>query len=585
MYDGRIGTVPSQIDFYGLPRPVQERFAAATRGSAPPLPLLFRRASRRTTWLCLAGATALLSVTSVLLAAGFGNVRSPLALHGERFVIVDMALLAAASYCVLHAVATLMALEALPWRAGLYLFPGCAVDARRPRLQVWPIDDVLTVEASRLGSPGIALRMRDGSSIVVPAPNRQDAERAQAALEMVRRDEARAIERDDSRVMVELDPLHGRAMSSPIGPTEAMKRRIALWMRLDWAIAVLIGVVLGQGLAATRNVLSDDAMFRAAALEGTSAAYDAYLRRGGRHSEEVRDVLLPRIELREAEAKGTDAVVAFAQSNPSSKIGPEIDASLRHALLVELEKAKGAGTVAALDAFAHKYPGHIVDAELKTARHLLYTRALAEYRAKAHPDPAADALMGRLIDWAEKNGPTVEVHFRPKPSESMEDADKSLPKFRHYPGPEALPSRYVTGDALRPNEQAVQDAIVKRFGDDFPADVLSVRAGDPLAPDAPSPTSVPALVIEYSPEWSHTNTTCPKPRTVFSSLSFTFDASFAVPDASPPLKVTVKAWRPAEPWRVKDPELSFEEFEQKVYGAMMSGAFDQLKRKIIDVLF
>lgn len=577
--------MPSKIDFYGLPRPVQDRFAAATRGSAPPAPLLFRRASRAVAWMCLGAAVLLLTATAVLLAAGFGNLRSPLALHGERLVIVDIALLAGAAYFLLHAVATLMSFDALPWRAGFYLFPGCAVDARQPRLQVWPIDAVLSVEASGIPSPGLALHMRDGSRVVVPAPSAQDAQRAQAALESVRRDEAQAIELDDSRVMVELDPLHGRAMSSPIGPTEGIKRRVPLWMRLDWAIAVLVGVLFGQGLAAARNVLSDDAIYRAAVVEGTSAAYEAYLRHGVRHAEEVREVLLPRVELREAGTQGVDAVLAFSESHSSSKIRPEIDASLRRVLLVELEKAKAVGSVAALDAFARKYPGPVVDAEVKGARHVLFVRALTAYRAKAHPDAAADAFMARLVEWAEKNGQPVEVRFRQKPSESMEDADKSLVKFRHYPGPAGMVSRYVTAGALRADERSVQDAIVKQFGEEFPADILAVRAGDPLAPDAPSPSSVPALVIEYSPEWSRGDTTCPKPRTVFAGLSFTFDAAFAVPDAPPPLKVTVKAWRAAEPWRVKDPDLSLEEFEQKVYGAMMSGAFDQLKRRMLDVLF
>jgi hypothetical protein len=327
-------------------------------------------------------------------------------------------------------------------------------------------------------------------------------------------------------------------------------------------------------------------MYRAAAAEGTAAAYRAYLARDGRHSDEVRGVLLPRVELRDAAAKGSvDAVLAFAHAHPSSKIGTEIDASLRHALLVELEKAKSVGTVAALDAFADKYPRPLVDAELKAARHTIFVQALAAYRAKSHPEPAGDAFVGRLVDWAEKNGRPAEVRFRPKPSESMDDADKSLMKFRHYPGPDALASRYVTADALRADEQAVEDAIVKQFADFFPADVVAIQGGGPLGADEPTPPTVPALVIEYSPEWSRGDTTCPKPRTVFAGLSFTFDASFSIPDGAAPLKVTVKTWRAGEPWKVKAEGLSLAEFEEKVYGAMMSGAFDQLKRRILDVMF
>lgn len=577
--------MPSKIDFYALPRPVQDRFAAATRGSAPPAPLLFRRAPRSAAWTLLGAAVVLLIVVATLLAAGYGDVRSPLALHRPPVVALDMALLAAAAFCVLHALGRLVSLEALPWRAGLYLFPGCAIDACRSQLKVWPIEAVQSVEASGQ-PPVVALRMRDGSRVVVEAPSAEHAERAQATLETVRRDEAQAIELDDSRVMVELDPLHGRAMSSPIGPTEAMKARLPLWTRLDWAVAVLLGAALGQGLGAARNALSDDAMVRAAAAEGTAAAYRAYLARDGRHSGEVRDVLLPRVELRDAAATGSvDAVLAFAQAHPSSKIGAEIDATLRHALLVELEKAKSVGTVTALDAFGRKYPGKLVDAELKAARHTLFLQALAAYRAKAHPQPGGDAFMARLVDWAEKNGPPAEVRFRPKPSESLQDADKSLVKFRHYPGPDALVSRYVTADSLRSDEQAVEDAILEQFAGFFPADVLAMQGGKPLGADEPAPPSVPVLVIEYSPEWSRGDTTCTKPRTVFAGLSFDFDASFTIPDGAAPLKVTVKTWRAGEPWKVKAQGLSLAEFEEKVYGAMMSGAFDQLKRRVLDVMF
>src|SRR5271154_6585295 len=39
-----VSTVASKIDFFALPRAVQERFAASTRGTAPPMPLLYVRA-------------------------------------------------------------------------------------------------------------------------------------------------------------------------------------------------------------------------------------------------------------------------------------------------------------------------------------------------------------------------------------------------------------------------------------------------------------------------------------------------------------------------------------------------------------
>ena len=49
----------------------------------------------------------------------------------------------------------------------------------------------------------------------------------------------------------------------------------------------------------------------------------------------------------------------------------------------------------------------------------------------------------------------------------------------------------MTADALRPREQRVAAALVEAFAGDFPADILAVRAGDPLDADAPVPDGAP----------------------------------------------------------------------------------------------
>jgi hypothetical protein len=575
--------IAKKIAFYGLPRPVQDRFAAATRRTAPPAPLVFQGAPRGRVWgfLGASGAVALAAV--ILLRLGWGDVGSGLALHGAKVIAIDVLLWAVAAYGVVHAMALLRALDSLPYAAGTYLFPACLVEALGPTLRVWSIADAEAIEL--LPTPGLMLRMRDGSHVSIVAASAEEAERAERILTQSRDDLARAMAQNDMTVLAELDPLHDGALSSPIGPTEAMKLSLPAWTRLDWGVAAAIGVALGVGLGSARNAMSDEAMYRKVVADATVAEYKQYLAQGGRHVGDVRDTLLPRAELQDAAAQGTvEAIQKFQRDNPTSKIGPEVEVALHRAMLGELDKAKKAGTLAALDDFGKKYPDNGVGAELKAARHALYVQALAGWKKKAHADAGTLAFMDRLFAWIEKTGNgACEVRFRLKPSKTLEDADKRAIKSGHYPGPDALPSRYVTTSAMRARELRVANDLVQGFAGDVPADVLTVKAGAPLGADDATPTNIPVLVVEYAPEWSHVNTASLKPNTVFAGINFAYDVTFSLPEGAP-LQLKVKAWRGAELWKMKDEGLSREEFEQKVYDGMFDGAFDQLDKKVTDTL-
>src|ERR1700722_4900748 len=321
---------PNRIEFYSLPRPVQERFAAATHRTAPPAPLLFRPAARNQVWAFLGGSGLLLILAVLVLHAGWGDVGSSVALHGWKMIVVDLLLLSAAAYGVVHAMALIRALDALPYLPGTYLFPGCVVEANGPVLRVWSVGDADSFEVVASPAPGLTMQMHGGARVFVPAASSEEAERAERALSARRGELAKAIAEEDPHMLAELDPLHDNALSSPIGPTERMAYELPTWIRLDWAIALGIGVALGLVIVESRNAMSDEAMFRAVAAAASAPAYQAYLTQGGKHSSDVRDILLPRTELGAAEATGNvDTVEAFAQAHPGSKIQPEIDASLR----------------------------------------------------------------------------------------------------------------------------------------------------------------------------------------------------------------------------------------------------------------
>ncbi len=572
---------PKTIDFYRCLRPVQDRFVAATRLTAPPAPLIFRSAPRPTAWVLLGASALLVVIATFVLVKGWGDVASPLALHRKPMLFVDVVLYSAAAYCFVHAAVVLRAVDALPYRAGTYVFPACVVDASGPVLRVWPFVDAEAFE--RLPQPALAVRMRDGERVVVPAPA-EDVARAESALTSLRGELTRAVAEDDFDMLAELDPLHQTRISSPISSTEAMKPFSPLWMRFDWVLAVAIGVALGLGLGSMRNASSDERMYRTVVATASVPMYRQYLARGGHHADEVRDVLLARAELQEAQQQGSvDALEGFASAHPNAKIGPEIDAAIQRALLVDLDKAKAVGTLAALDEFARKYPDRHLDAELGSARHALYDRALAAWRKSTRVDAATGAFIERLLAAAEKAGPSCEVRFRFKAGKTLEEVDKRISKHAYYPGPDALPSRYVTADAMHLREQRIAQAVADGFAAEFPTDLLAVRAGEPLAADAPAPIGAPVLVIDYTGAWANVLTASAKPRTVFAPIRFDFDARFLLPQGAP-LQLSVKSLRGADLWKIRG-AMTLEEFHRKVYDAMIDHSFEDLRKKLTDTLF
>jgi hypothetical protein len=575
---------PRTTDFYRCSRPVQDRFVAATQRTAPPAPLLFRSAPRTTAWSLLAASGVVVLVATLFLVMGWGNVASPFALHGRRMLAIDALLFSIAAYCFVHATVILRALEALPYRAGTYVFPASVIDASGPVLRVWPVSEMETTE--RLPQPALGMRMRDGERLVIPASSASEVERVDAALASLRPELTRALAEDDADMLAELDPLHNTRVSSPISSTVAMRRFSPLWRRFDWVLAAAIGVVLALGLGSVRNASSDERMYRVVLAAGTIPAYKQYLTHGGKHSDEVRDVLLARAELYDAQREGTlGALQEFARTHPSSKIGPEIDAAMRRLLLIELDKTKAIGTVSALDEFVRKYPDNHLGPELKAARHSVYAQALATWKKKVHTDAATSAFVERLLASAEKVGANCEVRFRYKVAQSLADVDKRIPKHAYYPGPEALPSHYLTADAMRPREQRVAQAVVEGFAAAFPTDVLSVHAGEPLAAGDPAPAGVAALIVDYTAEWSNSTTASEHPRTIFAGIRFDFDPRFVLPEGAP-LQLPLKSWRGPELWKIKGGGgMAPEDYHRRIYDMMIDRAFDELQRRLADAFF
>ncbi len=93
----------NQVDFYGLPRPVQDRLLESLSGQFEPRPLLHQLGARSAAlrWLAVAAGAAL--AVAVVAVVGLGNVDSALALHPLPMVAVHALLLAAVGVGLLSA--------------------------------------------------------------------------------------------------------------------------------------------------------------------------------------------------------------------------------------------------------------------------------------------------------------------------------------------------------------------------------------------------------------------------------------------------------------------------------------------------
>jgi hypothetical protein len=578
--------MPKRIDFFALPRAVQERFLASTRRAAPPVPIVFRKASLAPAFAWAAGAVALAVATYLVTRLGFGDAKSALAFQRPAMLAVYGALAGAAAFAVVRAISTFRYPGTLPFAAGVYVYPWSVIDASTHRLRVFAMSGLAKLDRRPTKRATFVFTFTSGHSFSFDVPDADVADRVESALVASREAVRKAIEEDGPRSTAQIDPLFDGTLANPLGPTEALVRTRPIADRFGWAIALGVAIVVAPVAWLSRNSSSDEAMFAAAKQADTVAAYEAYLAKTGKHATEITDFLEPRAALGDVvKSADVDALIAFAKAHPKSKIQPEIDAAVRSAMLAKLDDAKQLGTVTALNAFAARYPDTAPKKELAAAVHALFATALNAYEAGASPNADAAAFVERLLAYAEKHGPAAEVRVRHRASDTVFNADAQVAKSRYFNGDVSLPSKYFSTAALAPYEQAVEQAIADRFAKAFPADILSVVPGAPL-PDADTSVTLPTLVVDYDVEWSRTTTVVVKPRGVFVGLHLPFDISFFVPDGGAPKTVKVMAWKGPDLWKLGDDVGTGRgERESYVYGAMAKGAFDLAQKKTLAAYF
>ena len=549
-----------KLQFFSLPRPIQERFIESTRGNGAPKPLLYHSPANHRRVLVLAVTASFLFVLCGAIARiGFGDLNHRWALNPPYVIVAYSGLLCSACVSLIGAVRGWNRELNVPFRPGVYLFPVGVINAQGATLEFHPVQEVV-----ELSHHGTCLRMRFSGAACFNF-RRVDSRRADE-IKAILQDAEQQLKSSTSelsrRDQALLDPLFDTGYKNPFSPHESM-RPAANARNKHWPLlAVVIGaVVAGLGLWQWRNWLSAQYIYNHARAVGTPAAYRAYLARGGARAD-VRELLLPKAELREAQSAGTvEAIEHYLDSHPQSKIASDIEAALRESLLRELNQASRSGTLPALRGFRKNDPHlGLIRAEVEAAQKNLYQSALNRFKSLSKNSPELETFFEKLLGYAEQHGPKVEIRFRRRVPPSFERADAQVRESPYCDNTTMPPAQYFDDEHLTKREVPVAAAISDRFADAFSRDILSFELA-PALPDDGKPVpnvATPTLLITYRTELSSPFTSR-KPKGVFVGVGIVFKAHLLIPGEpsarsfdfstwSPPdlKKLEAEKWGPAE---------------------------------------
>lgn len=594
-------TAPSSalqtIDFRTLSRSVQERFVACVAGTQQPSPLVATqvRSYAPHAWASVIFASAVLLVA--FIGWGFGDLHSTQAVHHARAIATYGVLISAIALGVVQLAILRMRRESLPFPRGVYCFPVSLVDARAGLVRVYSLADLLTVERDAKNARAVRLMFASGEAFSFETESSGAAEGAVARIESARA-EAKALRGgpDDPRItmMFTLDPLQRPRISSPLGPRSPLTRDVPGWTDKAWVIAPLIGFALALPLRHLRDAASDARMYQRATAAGDAESLRAYLAQGGKRSDHVARVLLPRAELRDAERANTvEAIDAYIASHPNSAIEGEVKTARRKALLDELDRAKKVGTVAALQNFAKKWPDSGLEPELRAAIHGLFVPALDAYHKRPPADPHVRSFVDRLFAWSEQKAhagsaaTTIEIRFRKTPSPTMRRADKMVSEHHWFIGEASYPSRYFDATHAAPREKAAADALGKQMANAFGAQVFTVTEGARLEDgDGPLPNvTEPTLFVNHQEAWQGLfDGSITKPRGIWVVMTYSFDALFVIPGDKEPLAFKMEVTEPLPKNVIEgNPQGGTPQapLEDKIYGSMTDSAFRTFEDKYL----
>lgn len=558
-----------QVDFFKLPRAVQDRVVGGMRGEFPPSPLARLGAKRVVPWLWLALFGAGMLGLAILLGLGFGSL-SERGRQGAPFLVGYVAAAFAAMFGAIGALSQLVRAGLVPFPRGTFLYATRILFTEQHpiRTVVLPPDATVDVVPS-----GLTVKA-SGVTYLFPC----DAMQASAAMGAIAAVAAsRAEQPGENDFVDEQDPLHQPRFASPVGESEALVFRLPSWIRFGWAIALGLAVVVGGVAFGVRNTKSDKKMFQLAREQNTVAAYRAYLLHGKAYRGDVEKTLLPRAELHEAvQAANPEAILAFEKAHPDVAIAHEVQMAKKAALLEELGRRERAGNLTAVRVFSQAFPGAGLEAEEKLAIGRLYRKVAEKVAGKS---PEAALVLSAALQYAEKHGPEANVVWQGKPSKNLANLEKVLVRVPEYMGDQSKPSKHYDDAALQKRGAAFGEAFAAAVAEVIPVEYLQFKVA--AAPNS----AVPTLLVTEQLEWSGYTLRSKKPRGVYVGMQFLYDATLSVPQSAKSYRQHFVVGR-----RITDPMLKeFEKaepgFEAKLYLRMLDEAHDEVQKKLDAALF
>jgi hypothetical protein len=567
-----------EVEFYKLPRAVQDRFIDSARGAAAPSPLavLPLRVTDHFKWI--GAATASVALLAIIAGRGYGNLESSAAVAPSAMIPLYAGLVALAAVFALKAVSLRRAPFLYPYRPALYLFPCGVLDARDPKFHMHPISDAGDITAA---GAALVVRYSNGDSFSFKLGTAARAAEALQAAEDARQRYNEALATLNRRELAVMDPLRDTGFSNPFSPKTSRQPPKQRWMFSAVPVAVALSAVVGWQGWDLRNAWSEHKMFATAQAKNTPQAYRSYLSRGGKRRD-VAEVLLPRAELAVAEKQGTiDAIERFEREHSGAKIRAEVDRAMQKALLDELERAKAVGTLTALQRFAQRYAKHkLVQPEYDAAVDGIFTRALADFRGHMAKEDGDLLAFGKaLLGYAKKHGPVVQIRFRRIVRESLEKSDTQIRRDAYYGGEGMLPAQYFDADHAGEREKAAANLLILAWQKAFAPDIVKFELG-PQLPESPETPAVPTLAIEHTTSGAGIYRN-PRPRGVFIGIGLVFEARFQIPGSDGALECKSSSWRVPDLQGLKSGDLKLED----VYPRMGDEGFSRFVKQCISGWF